>query len=413
MQNANNNIFRIKIYSIFYSFFLFIILMLNEVAFFSGEFQGRTSYYIQLLIIILATIDIILVIQKIKKDTIYQYMRFIFPYVLLLVWSVFLVVLTHSIEMSEVIITGLYWIIPVFLAFVTFVELGTHAIELTYKVILANYTCVIFRCIQTYGIGYFFRIENYVNNYGSILEVHSIGLAIGVFLIYFYFLHNTYGRKLDWIFWFGIVYMFLCGKRIALLAFFLIILIYRYSESRKTILQKKKLRIYTIVLLCIAFLYLFLVRINLFQIVCSLLNINAMSRFETWDILSNQYSLSPFYLGKGIGYSMNFLNDYISSRGYGYWMIAGDVHNDILKTYIDVGFIPFIVYFVWFIRMNVNYYLKRKRVQTAFLFFLVTFYTVILMFTDNIMRYSLYLLVLYLVPVSMCAIEQKHMDSHI
>ena len=411
MLNIKYKLTHRSLFTFFYSFCLFGMLMLNGIAFFPGVFQGRISYFIQAVIIVLGAIDIGVSIKKIKKDSILQFVRIFMAYFLIFLWSMTIVYYKHSMDFEDVIVSELYWLIPIILAFVTFVELKVEAVELTYKVVLINYTCVIIRTIQVYGIGYFFKIENYLNNYGSMLEVHSIGLSIGLFLIYFYYLHKAYNKKLDWTFWLGIIYMFLCGKRIAMLAFFLVIFIYKLISSQESFLQKKKLKFYVIVLIGLVFLYLIMVKFGLFQMICTSMNINSKSRFETWDLLSDQYSLSPFYLGKGIGFSMNYLDRYIDSGKANYWRIAGDVHNDILKTYIDIGFIPFALYIIWFIKGNIDYYIKRNRIQTAHLFFLLILYTVILMFTDNIMRYSLFLLVLYLMPASMNEIEQQFVDS--
>lgn len=408
MIKIKYNITQIKLFSILYAFGLFFMLMLNETAFLSDAFSGWFFYFVQVGIICIGVIDIVLTAKKIRKDVAVQYFHFISAYLLMTLWSILIVLFTHSTSLEIVVTTGLYWIIPIFLSFILYIELKSKAVDLIYKVILLNYTCVIIRTAQVNGIGYFFNIDNYINNYGSMLEVHSVGLSIGLFLIYYYFLYNKYNKKLNWTFWVGIIYMLMCGKRIALIAFIIIVLVCRFVNSNKILLEKKRIRLYSIVLIIIAFLYLIMVKSGAFQAICIALNINPMSRFTTWDLLANQYSLSLLYLGKGIGFSMNYLNNYIISGGSNYWQIAGDVHNDILKTYIDIGCIPFIAYILWFIIGNINFYIKRNQIQTAYMLFLLTFYSVILMFTDNVMRYSLFLMALFLIPVVINDIEKRH-----
>lgn len=44
-------------------------------------------------------------------------------------------------------------------------------------------------------------------------------------------------------------------------------------------------------------------------------------------------------------------------------------------------------------------FFEKNLIKTGRLYFIIMIYTVILMFTDNIMRYDLYLMTLFLIPM--------------
>lgn len=67
-------------------------------------------------------------------------------------------------------------------------------------------------------------------------------------------------------------------------------------------------------------------------------------RLSFWNFFRDSYELSPFYLGRGIQYTDNRM---ILSSTKGALRITNNVgiHNDILRTYIGWGCIPFLYYY--------------------------------------------------------------------
>ena len=104
-------------------------------------------------------------------------------------------------------------------------------------------------------------------------------------------------------------------------------------------------------------------------------------------------------MGNGVGFSMYYLKNLDGIYINDFLNKVGDVHNDILKTYIDVGFWGFIFYMWYLFVKNLKFFLRKNCVETASLYFLLMIYTVFLMFVDNIMRYDLYLMSLFLIPM--------------
>ena len=78
---------------------------------------------------------------------------------------------------------------------------------------------------------------------------------------------------------------------------------------------------------------------------------------------------------------------------------VGDVHNDILKSYIDMGFFMFLYFIYYFIVSNYFYFYSKGCIKTSILYLILISYTVVLMLFDNIIRYDLYLITLFAIPM--------------
>lgn len=196
-------------------------------------------------------------------------------------------------------------------------------------------------------------------------------------------------------------------KKIAIFAFVAIIFIYKFLKVKINIALKFKLKIFIGIVLIASFAYLIAVKYNLIQQILEIIGINTMTRIETWQELADYYDISPLFLGHGPGFTTYHFKSIGGIYFNGHWNTVGDAHNDILKAYIDFGFICFVLFISFFTVGNIRYYKKRMN-KTALLFALLITYTVILVFTDNIMRYDLYLIVLYMIPV-VCATNEIHM----
>lgn len=389
----------IRIYSLFLTVFIFINLLFQEDAF-NLNVRGTWIYVADMCILFLGLFELLIQKKKFRFLELKENLRFLIPFVVVTLYSIFLNFFTHKTPLYISINTGLYWIIPILVGIVVGLNMGIFGIYIIYNAVLLNYTCVVAKCISVNGISYLFKWSTYSENYGSLLEVHPIGLALPLFLIFFLFRYYQDKVHLKWTFWIGVLYTFMCGKRIALLGIVVVFILYHILSKTSKKFEKKQLNFFMLLFFILAFVYLLLVKYDIIESLAHIAGIDTMSRVETWDALKTQYHISPLFLGNGVGFSTYYLHNIDGVYIYGYINKVGDVHNDILKTYIDAGFLMFIFY-MWFLFIsNLRFFLRKCCIKSALLYFLLISYTFILMFCDNIMRYDLYLLALFAIPMT-------------
>lgn len=389
---------RITVSSLLIMILLFFNLMLQENAF-SLNMRGIWIYLTDICIWCVGSLTYVLKKRSIGNREIKEWGGILFPFVVMTIYAIVLNSFINRMPYDEILTAGLYWIIPILVASVLYFSMKTSAINIIYNTILVNYFMVIVKCVSINGLLYLFKLSTYTNNFGSLLEVHTIGLTLPLFLIYFLFEHFQNKKKLNWTFWIGVLFTFMCGKRISLIGVLVVLVCYYILRKQPNRLRKKELYIFMSIVFAMTFVYLLFVKYDGFLYVARVLNINTMSRIETWEALKDLYSISPFFMGNGVGFSMYYLKNLNGIYINGFLNKVGDVHNDILKTYIDVGFWGFIFYMWYLFVRNLKFYLRKNCVETASLYFLLMIYTVFLMFVDNIMRYDLYLMSLFLIPM--------------
>lgn len=389
---------------------VFIYLMLIEPVFFANVLEGRTAYFVQVIAILFCIINIVQYNKKIKMNSLRQYLLFALPYLILIVHSVMLVYWNHTMSMSGVFINSMYWIIPIVLSFFIFTTMGSSGVSTVYYSILLNYTAVIFKVIIVKGIEFVFNIKTYTGTTGGYLEVHMVGLILPMFLIYYIFCHFEYGQPIGFSFFVGLLYSLMVAKRIALfglavavIAYAVIKIIQKFKEINYKILVLVSL---AIVALC--YTYVTLLKRGIVDYYVAKYNIDTMTRIETWNAFSNYYTLSSDFEGKGIGFSMEKLALWKGVFAYGDMQNVGDMHNDILKIYLEAGYYLFFVFFLCFFTLNLIYYIKKQYTKTAVFYFIMSIYSFLLMVTDNILRYTLFLVFFYL---SVVVIQSKEKNS--
>lgn len=377
---------------------LFFNLMLQENAF-SLNLRGIWIYITDICIWCVGSLTYVSKKRSIGNRELKEWCGILFPFVALTIYAIVLNFFINRMPYDEILTAGFYWIIPILVASVLYFSMKTSAINIIYNTILVNYFMVIAKCVSINGLLYLFKLSTYTNNFGSLLEVHSIGLTLPLFLIYFLFEHFQNKKKLNWTFWIGVLFTFMCGKRISLIGVLVVLVCYYILRKQPNRLRKKELHLFMTIVFVMTFVYLLFVKYDGFLYVAHILNINTMSRMETWSALKDLYSISPFFMGNGVGFSMFYLKNLKGIYINGFLNKVGDVHNDILKAYIDVGFLGFIFYMWYLFVRNLKFFMKKNCVETATLYFLLMIYTVFLMFVDNIMRYDLYLMSLFLIPM--------------
>jgi O-antigen ligase len=118
---------------------------------------------------------------------------------------------------------------------------------------------------------------------------------------------------------------------------------------------------------------------------CWAANINTNGRVEMYSRVAEEFSVKIF--GHGIGIMEQMLE---------YWNVSvySNLHNDLLKIFIELGAIGFIVFLISF---AVMFFYAEKLVKKSGLCYLlgIVVYTMLLFATDNVSIYLIYLIPLY------------------
>lgn len=105
--------------------------------------------------------------------------------------------------------------------------------------------------------------------------------------------------------------------------------------------------------------------------------------------LNNLYEFNIYYKGKGIGFVEKYRAD--NSKFY-----PIDLHNDLLRKYIEYGFLIYSIYF--FIKSYIipRYYLKNNKNEIFITYMSLYIMTIICWTTDNLAGYFNYLIIYYI-----------------
>ena len=208
--------------------------------------------------------------------------------------------------------------------------------------------------------------------------------TFGIFVIY-------YAYRKNWrMFALAVFFLILGEKRIGILAavaalcVMLLAKTFRYN-------MKLILGIWGVIITAI-YAYLYAIYSGAMEAFCWAANINTNGRVEIYSRMANEFEFSFGHLGKGLG-TVEYLLEH--------WNVAmyGNLHNDLLKIYIELGFLGFLIYLLSF---GVLFYYIGKRIgnsRSCFLLGLIV-YTMLVFATDNISIYMIYLIPLYSVMLA-------------
>ena len=219
----------------------------------------------------------------------------------------------------------------------------------------------------------------------SHLESHGFIEATGLLFIY-YCLSRSYSlrQKLARCLLCALILLY-GGKRVAWIgiawSLFVYFLFFKIKERKDRIIK-----ITMIVYFAVAFIYLILIKNGFFSLILAWLGVNDNMRLSFWNFFRDSYELSPFYLGRGIQYTDNRM---ILSSTKGALRITNNIgiHNDILRTYIGWGFIPFLYYYYNLFVLNLKKIKRKFNNANIWLYFAIVSYCFVNYMVDYMITY--------------------------
>lgn len=229
----------------------------------------------------------------------------------------------------------------------------------------------------------------------SRLESHGFIEATGLLFIY-YCLSRSYSlrQKLARCLLCATI-LLLGGKRVAWIgiawSLFVYFLFFKIKERKDRIIK-----ITMIVYFAAAFIYLILIKNGFFSMILAWLGVTDNMRLSFWNFFRDSYELSPFYLGRGIQYTDNRM---ILSSTKGALRITNNVgiHNDILRTYIGWGFIPFLYYYYNLFVLNLKKIKRKFNNANIWLYFAIVSYCFVNYMVDYMITYIPFNICLFII----------------
>lgn len=294
------------------------------------------------------------------------------PYLWAIVYS--LMIWAVSMVEFKVITRGtfyvVYQLIAILAAAATLYLFGKKGIYLQLLAVIGADGIYIIQSIQEYGVGEFLTqykdvILTFTEKTGMAMKEFELlghSYAIGFFLAYF--LLNFKEEKKHFLYAVIAALLFFLGLKRSVflsvvLAVFMGYFLKIFKRNIKIVLN------FMIVLAVIGgFLYVVAVSEGLF-VWLEEIGINTNSRFWVFDQFRQYYDIGIGYLGKGIGFVVGSIANgdiILDFNGYEF----GDIHNDFLRQYIELGFVGFFVWMWLFLKYRIKYFFHDLKGKDEF-----------------------------------------------
>ena len=233
------------------------------------------------------------------------------------------------------------------------------------------------------------------------LERHDLGAAVGLVILYYLFLNDG---KRQWIRISLLSFiMYACHKRIDILAFFIALFAGVDLFDRKDETDKIFNHFFNIILIS-CFAYVLLIGSGVIYVITAKLGIGMSARRGLFNSVSRFYYISPFYPGKGFGFTEKYLSS-IAGTDYAYklgnkWM--GRMHNEILRLYIELGAFGCALWFVYFLKVLPQEIKSLFGGYSKQVYFILMVYAHVSYSMDNTMDYLIFQLALYTILAIGC-----------
>lgn len=229
------------------------------------------------------------------------------------------------------------------------------------------------------------------------IEIHDITFVMGVFVIYFIFF--CHGEKHRFLYAGIALFLFMAGlKRIAFMGMLMAMVFAVFTSWLGPKAQARWLTLVSLLIVVFCYYYLSIIHSGAFTAFLEEHEIELMGREKIYDFISNFYTLSPSYRGKGYEFCVELLRSMHGTKDQVVDITA--VHNDILKMYVELGFWGFFLWIMGYYVYQTHWFVTRCGEKTAVCFMTVNLYMLISYLTDNTMFYYWSSMVLRIVPMA-------------
>ncbi len=312
---------------------------------------------------------------------------FIFPEVLILCYSLFITLAgndgfliiesTIDLMISRIMIITFLW--------ACIRSLGIKAIDCFFYGCFLSYTYTVFSFFLQNGIISGLSMIS-IGSYGLSLEVHNMTYIFGYLFIYYLLIEQrltkAYEKKRLLKILMCFIYVYLGQKRMVLIAILMAVFVWflLFKVVKK---DRKKIVIgASALVICISMLYVWFINSGYFESFVILYNIKTSSRLNFYTYFNKSYTFSPLYWGRGITYTDEIMSSATGMADLNL-ISATTVHNDVLRLFVGIGFVPTIIYLVLILYNRVIVIGKEFGEEISFLYFVLAISYFVNWFASN------------------------------
>lgn len=304
--------------------------------------------------------------------------------------------------------------IPTLLALASVYMFGKKAFKYNMIALIASWILSVSFSLITKGIyifphailqAYFDPFDTtggFITNY---LELHDLVLAVGYIAVYYIYAKKELNKKDILPIFIILLIMILGMKRISILGILLsaifITFIKLIPETKKYLICR--LAGIAVFIVCYLFIYIVSSGEWLYDIMARY-NINVMGRNYYYETIIKHSTFSIGFLGTGRNSVTKILTDQ-----YPYLRVGG-VHSDIIKMYVENGFIVFGLWLWYYLIKVTKNYTEKYGLESGILYFSLIIYTFTLYFTDNTENYFICQVFSIIIPITY-AIKQQNIEQ--
>ena len=347
---------------------------------------------------------------KCKKVDFLVFRIVMLPCFLQFIISIFYYMINHRIALSSLIEANMQALLVCFMAIVAYNLFGKKTLKAVLIAAIVNYFVYVATCIIQYGPLALFQAGTDTKA-SRLLEVHEVTFVFGLLIVYFVISEYSTIKliKKRWLFLL-IVFCLLGFKRILIMAMAVGIVIYFSTQKAK---KPTKIIIISSLMIVISLIWVFLSSSwDILNEISVKFGIDLAGRNWIYSNFYPYYDFSLTYAGAGIGYVQEKIYE-MSSMVMASMSLNGHaigLHNEYLRLFIELGFWPYIAYFIiiWPISIKVLYY--RVGYRVSLMYFVLWTVTGICIATDNLLTYPNFMFAFWLILITVIN-ENKQYDN--
>ena len=331
------------------------------------------------------------------------------PYMVTVLWSavIWISEFAELRTMTRGFFFPFYQTIAALVAFSTLYLFGKKGIWYQLVAMCLGNTLIVAQVVARGGVSAFIQeLVTLLTTFGEITgpmmhetEVHDLTFSFGLYAVMLGLYMEP--KKLRW--WLAcaaVCFYLLVGlKRIEIGAIIIAVMLCYTLKWMQEHTARKVGNIFWVAALIISFIYIVAIHEGLFDTLESM-GMDTKGRDMLYRYVARQYSISPMFLGRGLGFS-NVEWDLTGLIGPEWRGVHQDAyHNEFVRMYVEVGFFGYIVWFIFYLPVRLNYMWKHGGKRAGILTLAYSLYCMITYATDNTLYYyfinlSTFILMLY------------------
>lgn len=240
------------------------------------------------------------------------------------------------------------------------------------------------------GISFIYALNPFsalADSFRKYTELHEVAYIVGLCILMNLIIgKHTSLKKKNALFWISVVVFIVAWKRIGIFAVAITYLYFLLFSKSKRSNKSFFVKVTGIVGTIICLVYVSLVASGELVTLLKSFGIDMMGRDIIYTYFRRFTTFSPMFMGKGVGF-VGRQFDYTTSADLYNMASIRALHNDFFKMYIEIGFIGFIVWVIWWLIKLPRIIQKRYGVKKAFICLLFVLLAFILYTTDNTESY--------------------------